>query len=721
VSDDLSISRDIARARAALLASELDANGAPGAPEQGTTKPLLRNMDEVIQNLPVHHPRLFIPGTKTVVFGDWAHMAPPSPATAPPPAPARPVDARAIESEIEARRAQLGDLAPSDPRRATVQELLGLLQGVDAIARSGMRVDGQTLDRIDHLRSAAPLLKLREYTDGELRTAIARTQIERDKLPAGDGRRADLDGRLRHLLGEGDRRWGEGRPCDDARPTLLPASQLPSVAYSAAELTSCATGKPCATVEQATAIEVKRQETCAWTGVDPWRFEDVAHGTAVADVDLEAPARAEAQRRAMWLQAIGSQAQNPMAAGAVIGSVALGASLETTVAWAEISDASAGAIAAMAGATWRAPTELPAMRGMRRPSPGPGLGPGARAGVDASKPPLTRAPAASAPVWQERTGPAPGSRPAAGADVTLPRDPAERARFAASQLTPSGKHWTDPSLTFPELVEHYRARVPNGGLSVEQLREEFDAGKRLDPESKRMVAVEGTAVYGTAPETPRLPASSATAVTIEGRNVSASTLHRRLNTSEQTWEMKDAKLKRLEANGAPKEVIDAARNEVAIASRELGEAGADVYVAARYPGPPPPKQLWPVGDAVGRSRSGDFDRIYRVADEYGHTRIIVEAKGNSADLQDRAVTDDVRRSDQGTRQYLEKVIDLMANNPSDPSMRDVGEQLQEAYKKEQIDYIEVRAYAGTPPKVQGREFSLDIDTGTRPPRPRSPR
>jgi hypothetical protein len=54
------------------------------------------------------------------------------------------------------------------------------------------------------------------------------------------------------------------------------------------------------------------------------------------------------------------------------------------------------------------------------------------------------------------------------------------------QPGPSGKRWTDPTMTAEEFIRDYRARYPNTRLRDEKLRQAFDSGQRLDPESGRL-------------------------------------------------------------------------------------------------------------------------------------------------------------------------------------------------------------------------------------------
>jgi hypothetical protein len=273
-------------------------------------------------------------------------------------------------------------------------------------------------------------------------------------------------------------------------------------------------------------------------------------------------------------------------------------------------------------------------------------------------------------------------------------------------------HWT--AVTEDEFVAQYRARFPNAAKkkTEAEIRADYQAGKRIDPEGS-LKDVRGSAVYGTAQDAfsgDALPSSGSTALTANGRPVTFADLRQKLDAAQQRYEIARKNYDEAKTQGLPKSQIDALRTQLNNASRDLGELGAEAYVASRYPGPPPPELLYPPDGAT--SRSGDFDRVYRVADGYGHTRIVVEAKGNSAQLQDRQVAKG-ERADQGTATYLDSVIEEMRTNKN-PDLKRVGRELHLHRMGSSIDYLEVRTTAGRPPTVVGREFDLTTHTGTHP-------
>lgn len=309
-----------------------------------------------------------------------------------------------------------------------------------------------------------------------------------------------------------------------------------------------------------------------------------------------------------------------------------------------------------------------------------------------------RLPRSAIPTLPPARGTTDGTAAVMRAVAPLPREAAPRAIFTATQRTPSGKHWAARDLSFDEFKLHYRACIQSKGLSDEKLRAEYDAGKRFNPETKKMT-LPGAAVYATTDDTLRVedvPQPHHAWIEAAARE--------RASAKEEYERIKNKP-------GATPEKIDAAFRAWTTATQKLGEIGADAYVAARYPGPPPPQILWPVGAARDTSRPSDFDRVYKVADKYGKTRIVVEAKGGGADLSTRKIDANGNRAEQGTRRYLDTVIRCMQRS-SNPAMQRVGDELDAV--RNQIEYIEVRTPGGPPLQVVGREFELNVDTGVRP-------
>lgn len=277
------------------------------------------------------------------------------------------------------------------------------------------------------------------------------------------------------------------------------------------------------------------------------------------------------------------------------------------------------------------------------------------------------------------------------------REEVRAADAGATQRTPSGKHWASVDLTFEEYAAYY-AKMGGPPKANAELRSEFDAGKRLNPETANVVSIVGRAVYATATDV--LPLSDMAPA--DRAAVEKALAHR--TTIE-------AQLRALEADpNATKKQIDNKRNELNIASDALGQAGADAYVRTRFAGPPEPKMLWPVGDA--KSQPGDFDRVWEVTTKSGPMILVVEAKGNGSQLGERNVdVGGVRgKVDQGTRHYAEDIIANMRWNFG-PEAKKVAKRIEAAKDDRKLLYIEARTT--TDPRVQSREFDLSVNTGLR--------
>ena len=191
------------------------------------------------------------------------------------------------------------------------------------------------------------------YTDDALRHDIAATRLQLGALGPSGPQRPALEQRLEQLQSEGDKRWGNYDACEDAGPTLVPASRLPAHPLAPADLLSCSQkGGACASVEQVAALETERQKLCASTGVDPTRFADMATGVPAAGVDKQAAASANV---AKWMEVIDAQTQNPLAAAVAASSIARGESVDGTVARVHLANAIAGLAASLAATGQKTP------------------------------------------------------------------------------------------------------------------------------------------------------------------------------------------------------------------------------------------------------------------------------------------------------------------------------------------------------------------------------
>ncbi|MEP6859865.1 MAG: hypothetical protein ABJE66_04550 [Deltaproteobacteria bacterium] len=114
------------------------------------------------------------------------------------------------------------------------------------------------------------------------------------------------------------------------------------------------------------------------------------------------------------------------------------------------------------------------------------------------------------------------------------------------------------------------------------------------------------------------------------------------------------------------------RGQINDKSRLLGEAAADELYKTDPVYPKTPKG----------SASGDFDRVYKVGDEYH----VVEAKGGASRLGTRTVGGEV--VEQGTSKYLD---DIIANMSKNPETKQLAKDLDLARKAGKVKYVLVRA------------------------------
>ena len=335
------------------------------------------------------------------------------------------------------------------------------------------------------------------------------------------------------------------------------------------------------------------------------------------------------------------------------------------------------------------------------------------------RPPMPRGAVAPPPTERPVGANGSGARvppPAGPSPQWIAQQEAKRQAFAAKQRLPSGRHWSDA--TREEFVALVRKLKPNDRTPTSELLARYDLGGRLDPSDPRQIKdVRGKPVFATYADMFRrgeLPCTNAVAYRLNGRNVTFAQIHNRLADAEKAWTAAKAEYAKLKALGAPAAQLDAARARVGFASRELGEAAKDAYVASRYAGPPPPERIFP--PANWTSNSGEFDAVYRVADRYGRTTIVVEAKGgDNVNYTHRQFPTGVKF--QGTRGYMDDVIAAMRDSGND-TISAVGVELERARNDGNVVYIQTHATGGPPPQIEGREFDLTVDTGVKPQEPR---
>ncbi len=129
-------------------------------------------------------------------------------------------------------------------------------------------------------------------------------------------------------------------------------------------------------------------------------------------------------------------------------------------------------------------------------------------------------------------------------------------------------------------------------------------------------------------------------------------------------------------------------------SRLIGEHGAESAIKTRYADP---ELVY--GGPGAASKSGDFDQVWKAGDQY----IVVEAKGGSAPLGSRRVSNQV--ASQGTREYFEEIVRLMSKSKN-PETAKLADELTEAMKAGKVTYLEAR----TPIRIggDGKGQSADV-------------
>ncbi|MCA9595102.1 MAG: DUF4157 domain-containing protein [Myxococcales bacterium] len=148
---------------------------------------------------------------------------------------------------------------------------------------------------------------------------------------------------------------------------------------------------------------------------------------------------------------------------------------------------------------------------------------------------------------------------------------------------------------------------------------------------------------------------------------------------------RDAMIKR----GASADELKDVYTRIAGKSEELGLLGADQAIQKQFPGPPPPRQVYPPPGVKDAARPGEFDRVYEVHDKSAGTRlVVVEAKGGvSPELGSRRVAKGVAQ--QGSKEYLKDIIAQMKKSP-DPKIRAVAQRLDDMNTTEQLAYFEAK-------------------------------
>jgi hypothetical protein len=129
-------------------------------------------------------------------------------------------------------------------------------------------------------------------------------------------------------------------------------------------------------------------------------------------------------------------------------------------------------------------------------------------------------------------------------------------------------------------------------------------------------------------------------------------------------------------------------------SEQIGMQRSEQAVLSRFPDQ---KVNFIYGEPGVPGKPGDFDLVAHIEGKDGQPDryIVVESKGGSSPLGSRMVDGfdnqgrpKELRAEQGSREYFDKIQELMRNN-SDPDMRRVGTELTRAVDAENVEYWHV--------------------------------
>jgi hypothetical protein len=296
------------------------------------------------------------------------------------------------------------------------------------------------------------------------------------------------------------------------------------------------------------------------------------------------------------------------------------------------------------------------VRGARRPSAGPGLGPRARA-VNEPQQPIRRAPssAPSSPPPVVRTAPTTAPPPSYASSA---RPPVPASNAAPPRITPSAAR---PA---PARSDN----TPPGRLAPNSAPPTTNAPPVARSASNAAPPTPGIAPPGAdGPVVVRARMKPGTRARIEVRSLPAAD-QESLRPSVDRRTQARSRINAAQSAVPPDTAaVNRARGDLTTASRDIGEMAADAAVRAHYPGPPPPRKVYPPA-GHDKSISGDFDAIYEVTRNGKGFRLVVEAKGAGG----RIITKEVapnQRAEQGTRPYFDKTVQQMWENTNPDRIR----------------------------------------------------
>lgn len=232
------------------------------------------------------------------------------------------------------------------------------------------------------------------------------------------------------------------------------------------------------------------------------------------------------------------------------------------------------------------------------------------------------------------------------------------------------------------LVDEYKANNPNTGKSDAKIREQLNAGERMNPE---------TGLFNKPSEKPEVKKKA---------------------DFERTGTEKDAPIKVDEYD--PKDFHEPvkAKNEEAIAARKKGQSDRDAHAEGTPDYKKHQVEVIQASEKLGnnaaegvaqkkgftgeplntgpefRDGAGTFDRVFEKDGKY----MVAESKGGSSELGSReAIVDgEPTRVQQGTPEYFDSICDEMMKPGRSDQERALGAKLKDAYKNGDVEYVMVQ-------------------------------
>ncbi|MEV5967204.1 DUF4157 domain-containing protein [Kribbella sp. NPDC051952] len=280
------------------------------------------------------------------------------------------------------------------------------------------------------------------------------------------------------------------------------------------------------------------------------------------------------------------------------------------------------------------------------------------------------------------------------------------------------------TLTFEEFLRAYQNRYPVSSLDKADLKLRYDMGKRLNPDTGRLVDINREQIDVPAKYKPgeeKIPLEGPNKVKLDPADeATTKSLLAKRDAARNARDTAEAKIP------PDKPAAKAALYDMIQASRELGEHAASVYVRRTYPGPPAPVKIYPKPGAP--SRSGDFDQVWKATGKDGkEVWLVNEAKGGSSDLSSRRVDEGGTgpRAEQGSTLYYDDILRNMRKSGGE--LRDAADLLEKAAKDgKTIRYLHASApiestaasaggtLTSSLPEISVKEFDVSFGSAAAP-------